>query len=404
MAVESLVERIMSRQCGAQCRAGDYVVARVDRVYITDASAPSVLDRMEQLGGDRPAHPDRIALVMDHYVPAPSPGVAEVHRRMRDFARRTGCHLSAEGGGICHQVLGEQGFIRPGELVVGADSHTVTYGAYGTLALGVGSTDAAVAAVTGRLWFRVPDSARLRLRDALQAGCSGRDVALKLNGSMGPSGADYLCVELWTGEADIEPDHLSAVANASAEWGAKAAVSVREEDAASFEGATYAAEWDVDLASVEPFIALPHSPHRTVPVREVRGRPVQLCFVGTCAGGTLGDLRGAANVLRDAKVAPDTRLLVAPASRGIYARALREGLIDVLHAAGAVILPAGCGPCCGTANGVPAAGETVISTACRNYRGRMGNAEAEIYLASAETVAAAAASGCIEDPREVWYG
>ncbi len=401
MSGQSLAESVLSRCCGAQCSAGEYVCAEVDRVYITDASASSVLDRLSELGVESIPHPERLAVVVDHYVPAPSRDMTAVHHRLRSFARSTGCVLVEEGEGICHQVLAERGFVRPGQLVVGADSHTVTYGAMGAFATGVGSTDAAVAAATGRLWFRVPESGKMQLRGALPARCSGRDVALHLNGSMGPSGADYLSVEIDTENADISPDHLSAVSNAAAEWGAKAAVCVQRSGAHGREGHRYVAAWEVDLGDVSPMVALPHSPHRTVPVGDVAGRSVQLCFIGTCSGGTLEDLRGAADVLYGSQIDADVRLLAAPASRRIYVEALERGIMGVLVAAGAVVLPPGCGPCCATAGGIPGPGETVLSTAGRNYRGRMGNPEAEIYLASAETVAASAITGSITDPREV---
>ena len=399
---QPLAERILSSRSGVECQPNDYVSAEVDLVYVTDAAASSVLDRFDQLGTDTLAYPNRVALVMDHYIPAPTAEMAEVHRRMRKFSHQTGCLLVGEGEGICHQVLGDRGLIQPGDLVVGADSHTVTYGALGALATGIGSTDAAIAAASGRLWFRVPESMGLHFHGLLATGCTGRDVALYLNKMMGPSGAEYLSVEMWTDGEGLTADDLSAIANTSVEWGAKAAISVRAAQR-HLHGtpSNYVDEWEVDLTEISPLVAVPHTPHNVVPVQEVVNRKVDYCFVGTCAGGTLTDLRFAAQILRGSQVAQNTRLFVAPASRQVYEQALHEGLIETLVAAGALILPPCCGPCCGAVNGVPADSETVISTANRNYRGRMGNANADVYLASALTVAASAVAGRITDPREV---
>lgn len=375
--------------------------ADVDLVYITDASASSVLDQLERVAGPDLAHPDRVALVIDHYVPAPTAAAARIHQRMRELARRTGCLLVDAGEGVCHQVLGEMGLIGPGDLVVGADSHTVTYGARGALATGVGSTDAAVAMASGRLWFEVPESVRLNLSGQLAPATTGRDVALHLNGLMGPSGAAYQSVELWSAGSGLTDDDLAAIANTSVEWGAKAAIVAERARDMLPSSLFYAREMQVDLSEITPTVALPHSPHRAVPVEEAGAVEVDLCFVGSCAGGTLTDLRQAASILKGSHVRDGTRLLVAPSSRKIYIQALREGLIDTLVTSGALILPPCCGPCCGAVNGIPGDGQSVISTGNRNFRGRMGNAGADVFLASALTVAASAVAGRIIDPREV---
>ena len=400
----SLAEAVLSDHCGSRCLPGDHVSADVDLVYITDASASSVLDQLERIAcGDRDlvARPERVVLVIDHYVPAPTASAARIHQRMRAFARRTGCLLVDEGEGVCHQVLGEMGLIKPGGLVVGADSHTVTYGARGALATGVGSTDAAVAMASGRLWFQVPESVRLNLAGPLSPGTTGRDVALHLNGLMGNSGAAYQCVELCTADSCLTDDDLAAIANTSVEWGAKAAIVREKAQDILPSNPCYAREWWVDLSEVEPTVALPHSPHRVVPVEEAGNVEIDLCFVGTCAGGTLSDIRQAASVLRGSKVHQGTRLLVTPSSRRIYLQAVREGLIEILVSSGAVVLPPCCGPCCGAVNGIPGDAQSVMSSANRNFRGRMGNARADVFLASSLAVAAAAVAGKITDPREV---
>ena len=393
--IRTVAKTVLSARSGQRVEAGDYVCAEVDLVYITDASATSVLNRIERLNDTSLADPSKVALVIDHYVPAPTAEVARIHGRMRRFANDTGALLVEEGEGICHTVLGEMGLVEPGDLIIGADSHTVTYGEYGALATGVGSTDAAVAMTTGRLWFEVPETIHIVLEGSLPPGSSGRDLALHLNRIMGLSGASYRCVEIWDEDSGLSRDDLRAVCNTSVEWGAKAAVVPESKSSAPDE-----ADVSVNLDDIEPKVALPHAPHRTCSVNEATGSQVNLCFVGTCAGGSLADIRQAATILQHSRVRPGTRLLVAPCSRRIYAAAAAEGLVNILLRAGAVILPPCCGPCCGALNGVPEDGETVISTGNRNYRGRMGNGKSEIYLASALTVAASAAAGEITDPRE----
>jgi len=417
---KTLAEKILGLHSGSDCCAGDMVGADIDLVYLTDGSAPSTIKLFHDLGVHRVFDPGRVAIVIDHYVPCPSPEAAKHHQVIREFVRSVGCILVEEGEGVCHQVLGEMGLVQPGNLVAGADSHTVTYGALGAFATGVGSTDAAAAMAGGRLWFKVPESVRLTLSGRLRPGVYGKDVALHLNKCLGTSGALYQCVELWhEGSNDgsgLSADDLGVICNTSVEWGAKACVAVPPGTAtaageavdAAPSGAlalrpdpdcSYNMDEQVDLSDIPPLVAMPDSVDNVIAVEDAGPVPVDLCVIGTCSGGRLSDLRVAAGILRDSRVHKGTRLLIVPASRKIYAEAVREGLMDVFLSAGAVIVPPGCGPCCGTGNGVPGDGECVVSTANRNFRGRMGSARASIMLASPATVAATALEGRLQDPR-----
>ncbi|MBC7106231.1 MAG: 3-isopropylmalate dehydratase large subunit, partial [Firmicutes bacterium] len=339
-----------------------------------------------------------------------------LHKLMREFAREHGITLHDVGEGVCHQVIPESGRVGPGCLVVGADSHTCTYGALGCVATGVGSTDLAAAMITGSLWFKVPHTMKVVCRGQLPPGVYAKDLILHIVGDVGADGATYLAVE-YTGEAveDLSMDGRFTLCNMAVEMGAKTGIVAPDRRtlswlerfaARSFEtvhpdpDAEYAALREYDVSTLVPKVACPHRVDNVVPVDEVAGTKVQQAVLGTCTNGRLEDLRVAAGILRGRKVHPDTRLVVAPASRRILLEAMREGIIQDLVEAGAALVTPGCGPCVGTHNGIPADGERVVSTANRNFKGRMGNNKAEIYLASPATVAASAVAGEIADPRE----
>lgn len=395
---KTAVEKCLAEKSGSSCRAGDLVGADLDFVYLTDGSAPSVIEAFRSLGSKALWNARRVAMAIDHYVPSPSALITQKHNLMREFARDTGCILTEEGDGICHQVFGEMGLICAGDLVVGADSHTVTYGSLGALATGVGTTDAAVAMAGGRLWFRVPETIRLDLHGELAPGVLEKDLALHLNALFTKSGATYRAVEIYAEDRSLD---LSAVCNTSVEWGAKFAIGMRFFPFDSDPGAVYADRRDVDLSALEPLVALPHACDQVVTTRDARRVPVSLVVIGTCSGGRLSDLEQAARVLRGRRVHASTRLLIVPASRKVYLDAMERGILQVLTDAGAFVSPPGCGPCCGTSGGVPGDDEYVVSTANRNLRGRMGNPRAHIILASPATAAASAISGCLTDPREL---
>lgn len=411
---KTIAEKILSNKSGRDVYAGEVVLADVDFCFGQDGTSSLIIDELKKLGGLY--DPRKFAMFIDHNAPAPLASVANIQRKMRDFANKSGCYLFGEGEGISHQLVPEKGFVLPGELVLGADSHTCTYGALGALATGVGSTDLAAAAFTGKLWFKVPPTIKISLIGQLPPGVQAKDLILYLIGKMGADGATYKSVELY-GEAisGMDMDGRFTICNMGVEMGAKFMIIppdvitvewVEKHSSRPFqlvladEDANYEEEREYDISSLSPMIAKPHRVDNVVPVEEVEGTEIQEVVIGTCTNGRLSDLLSAAMLLRGRKVHPEVRLLVVPASRQILQEAVNEGLVEIFLSAGAVILPPGCGPCVGTHQGVPADSERVLSTANRNFKGRMGNPNAEIYLASPLTCAASAIEGRITDPRK----
>lgn len=412
---QTIAEKIFSTHADRPVSAGESIVARVDGVMATDGSGPLALEFFRRMGGTRSFDGTKVLMVLDHYVPCPNDKVAALQDRMREFCRAGNAVLFDLGEGICHQLLAERGYVRPGSLLIGGDSHSTTYGAFSALGIGVGSSDLAAAAITGQLWFRVPESLHVVLEGTLPPRVTTKDLSLELLRRIGAGGAIYQSVEFaGAGLAALRiPDRMT-LCNMMAETGAKCAVAPGDEVVeAHFRdpgaarqrvmadpGASYAAEVAVALARLEPLVAQPHEVDRVVPARDLRGTPVQMGVLGTCTNGRLEDFEQAIEVMGNARVAPGVELLVVPASRAIYVEASRCDLLARLVEKGATILPPGCGPCCGSSPGIPSAGENVISTANRNFLGRMGNTQANIYLASPATVAAAVVAGRIVDPRE----
>ncbi|MBC7356498.1 MAG: 3-isopropylmalate dehydratase large subunit [Desulfomicrobiaceae bacterium] len=405
---QTLAEKLISAHAGYPVRADDLVVVRVDGAMASDTTAPLAIKAFRAMGGKRVVNPRRCFLVIDHAAPAPNERIANLHALMRTFAREQECVLFEAGEGICHQLLVEKGLVRPNEIIIGADSHTCTYGAVGAMGVGVGSTDLAGVLLTGKIWLRVPHTLRVQVAGRLRPGVMAKDLALALLRRTGVAGATYRALE-WTGEAiaGLGLGERMTLANMAVETGAKTAfvdpcgldlLGAAHDCLRADPDASYLETLTLQAGELEPLLSQPHSPERVVPVRECAGKRVDLAFIGTCTNGRLEDLRVAAALLRDARVAPQTRLLIAPASRQVFLDALREGLVASLTAAGATWIPPGCGPCVGTHNGIPGDGETVISTANRNFKGRMGNPAADIYLASPATVAASARAGHIVDP------
>ncbi len=412
----TIAEKIFSAHADRPVAAGESIVARVDGVMATDGSGPLALEFFQRMGGTRSFDSAKVLMVLDHYVPCPNDKVAALQDRMREFCRAGNGALFDLGEGICHQLLAERGYIRPGALVIGGDSHSTTYGAFNALGIGVGSSDLAAAAITGQLWFRVPESLHVVLEGTLPPRVTAKDLSLELLRRIGAGGAIYQSVEFaGTGLVGLcIPDRMT-LCNMMAETGAKCAVvpgdeileaHFRDPDAARTRvmadpGASYAAEVGVTLDRLEPLVARPHEVDRVVAVRDLRGTPVHMGVLGTCTNGRMEDLEQAVEVMGNAAAAPGVEFLVVPASRAIYIEASRRNLLTRLVEKGATILPPGCGPCCGSSPGIPSAGENVISTANRNFLGRMGNTQANIYLGSPATVAAAVVAGRIVDPREM---
>ena len=413
---KTISEKILSATSGCDARAGDVVVCTVDRVIGTDASSPMAIDYFERMGGTHLFDPSRVAFALDHYAPPSTARTAGFHDRTRAFARQHGAVLHDVGEGISHQIAIERGEVLPGELVIGADSHTVMCGALNLFATGVGSSDLAAAMITGQIWLRVPESIRVVLVGDRPPGLSAKDMALALVGEVGAEGANYHALEFQGPSLPALPfDDRLVFSSLAVEMGAKASIFPTDRVMSAYlagraatagtpvssdPGARYAREIIVDLSTLSPRVALPHSPDHVVPLEQAVGTPVQMVFIGTCTGGRVGDFHEVLEVLRRAggRLAPGVQLVVTPASREVYLRLIDDGTLRQLAAMGAIITTPGCGACCGTSGVIPGDGMTVMSTANRNFKARMGNATAAIYLASPASCAMAAARGVIALP------
>ena len=394
MAGYTLSEKILSAHSGKTAHAGDIVICRVDCVIGTDGSGPMAIDYFDQMGGQTLFDPSRVFFSLDHYAPPDTPQTMAFHRRIREFAAAHGATVFDVGDGISHQVVVDRRLIGAGDLVVGADSHAVTCGALGAFAIGVGSSDLAAAMLTGKIWLRVPETIRIVLRGHRPTGVAAKDVALQLVGEIGADGANYQAIE-FDGEATLD-DRL-VLCNLMVEAGAKAAMFPAT--VTSDPDARFIREIVCDLAAVTPQIARPHAPDNVVPLASAVGVPVQMVFIGTCTGGRAVDFRDAWNAFTRAggRLAPGVQLVLTPASRDVRDQITADGTLGRFVAAGAILTETGCGACCGTSGVIPGDGVTVLSTANRNFKARMGNASAEIYLASPAVCGAAAATGRIPE-------
>ena len=412
----TLVEEIFSRKLGRPVHAGEIVMADVDYIMSHDNTTPLAIKAFRQIG--KPIHDkERIVLFFDHAYPAPNIAAAENHRMILDFVREEGLpHLHREG--VCHQVMIEEGYVRPGAIIIGGDSHSNTYGALGAFGAGLGSTEIGVAWVTGKCWFRIPESIRIELSGETQPGVSAKDVMLHIAGLLGMDGATYKSVE-FGGDyiRGLSVDERIIFPNMSTEVGAKCGLIEADdvttaylEKEAGLEGpfaclapvdARYERVIEVDVSQLGPAVACHPRVENVKPIEAVEGLEIQEVYIGTCTNARYGDIETAANILKGKRVHPYTRVIVTPASQRIYKRALRAGLIETLMDAGCVVTQPGCGACIGRHGGILAAGERALTTMNRNFIGRMGSAEAEIYLASPATAAASALTGRITDPRKV---
>jgi 3-isopropylmalate/(R)-2-methylmalate dehydratase large subunit len=418
----TIAEKILGAHAGGRpARAGDIVVAAVDFAMLHDGRAGNALARIEQLGAVKLPFASRTALVLDHYSPPPHAEAANTHREMRAFSDRHGTVLYDVGDGICHQVLPEGGHFTCGDLVAGTDTHSTTYGAFNAFGTGVEGTDLAAVMMTGRLWFRVPETIRVDLKGRLQPGVWAKDVTLHMLRRLGAEGANYRAIE-YAGPAvaAMEMDDRMTLANHAAELGAKTAL--LEADAKTLAwlstrgtreprpvepdaDARYCERVEIDAAKLPPQVARKHRIDDVVAVPEVNGQRIDYALIGTCTNGRLDDLRQAAAILKGKRIAKGVRMIVTPASRNVYLQAAREGLIEALTAAGASVEAAGCGTCVNiTGHLITGDGDVVISSANRNFKGRLGNPNSEIFIGSAATVAASALTGRITDPREVAGG
>ena len=416
---QTLAQKIIARACGRTAVApGELVTCRVDLAMFHDSSGPRRLKPMLEELGARIWDPDRVVLVMDHYVPESDDESRRIVRIARDWAQELKLPHVYDSQGICHIVLPQQGHLRPGLFAVGGDSHSPTGGAFGAYMFGIGATEMLGVMVTGEIWLKVPQTIRFNFEGTMPAMLTAKDLMLFLIGRLGMNGGQYEAVEYAGAAVRAMPiAERMTMCNMTAELGAQtglvapdattvawlAAHGAAGVDAGPWftdEGAALRADQVFDVSGIAPQVARPHSPANAVDVGVVAGQPVQVAYIGACTGAKLEDLRAAARVLRGRKVAPGLALMLAPASLKNQEAARSEGVLQVLLDAGAALLATSCGACAGYGGRIPA-GATVISTTARNFRGRMGAADSEVYLASPYTVAASAITGRITDPREV---
>jgi 3-isopropylmalate/(R)-2-methylmalate dehydratase large subunit len=422
MTGKTASEKLLSAKSGRDAHAGDYVEAEVDVLFAHDITGPLAFDVFEAVTGEDPnlAVPEGTVFTIDHHAPADGVEAANNHNAIREFAAEYGGVQYEVGDGICHQVLVEEGFVGPGDLVVGADSHTTTFGGIGAFGTGVGSTDLGTAMARGELWFRVPETKRFEVQGSLQEGVYAKDLVLKFIGDVGFAGLTYMTAE-YDGDAVRElPVHERLVlANMAIEMGGKAGIAPVDERTEQYLQAETGVDVDSDDAVVSdadagyeavhtyhgaeipPQVSKPSNPENAVPVGDVEGTEVDQLFVGTCTNGRFEDVRVVADVLEGEQLAPGVRMVVVPASKRVYRRMLETDVMDTLVDAGAVVQSAGCGPCAGYHQGVLGDGDVCLATANRNFPGREGSMDSEVYLASPATVGASALYGEITDPRRV---
>ncbi len=414
----TFAEKVLAKKAGVKpLTAGQIVEISPDVALSHDNTAP-IYGIFKKMGAERVFDPEMHAIILDHAVPAPTTAHAENHRIIRDFVREQGIpHFFEVGRGICHQVLIEEGLALPGDIVLGSDSHTPHAGAVGAFGAGIGRSEMASIWAIGKLWLRVPESIKIVVHNHLPEGVTAKDLALHVIGENGADAALYQSVE-WHGEAiqALELSQRMVLPNLMAEMGAKNSYVPADEKTFAYlegrakraydpvypdENAAYSQILEYDAAQIQPMVACPHTVDNVQPVSELRGTRIHQAFLGTCTNGRLDDLATAASILEGNQIAEGVRMIVIPASSEVYLEALQAGYLETFVRAGAVIESPGCGPCMGNHMGVPAIGEVTISTANRNFRGRMGTKESEIYLASPAVVAASAIAGEISHPKDV---
>ena len=415
----TLAEKILAAHCGEQeVYAGQFINARVDIVMASELSGVVAIEEFEKIKGARIWDPKKVVFVMDHFTPAKDIKSAEIVKRCREFARKHDITFFEVGrAGIQHILLPEKGYVSPGDIIAGADSHTCTHGFLGAFGTGIGSTDAAAAMALGEIWLKVPESMKFVYHGKPHKWVGGKDLILHTIGKIGVDGARYQAME-FTGEA---LDHLGladrfAMANMAIEAGAKTGLFAADEQTRQFvrraggrEGvyhradpdAVYSAVHEFDVETFEPFVAVPFLPENVKPVSEMAGLEIDQVVIGMCTNGNIEDLRAAAEILRGRKSHPRVRTVIIPGSQKVYLDALHEGLIDIFIEADCSVSTPTCGPCLGGHMGVLAAGERCVSTSNRNFKGRMGHATSEVYLVNPYVAAASAVTGHLASPNEV---
>ena len=413
---KTIAEKILQAHALREVQAQEEILCRVDFCYSQDGTSALVIDSLHKLKGIKLLGKSKYCMVIDHNSPSPRQEVSNVHKKMREFARKNRVKLYDIGQGISHQIIVEEGLVLPGDLVVGADSHTCTLGALNAFATGFGSTDLAMVVASGKNWFRVPETIKIIVEGTLPKAVYAKDIILYIIGKIGSGGANYKAIEFY-GEAidSLDIEERLTITNMVVEMGAKCGFMKADEKLFRWlkkrsskvargvradKDAKYSDIKEYNVSKLTPQIAKPHSVDNVASINQVAGKPIDVAFLGTCTNGRISDLEIAAQILRGRKINPDVKFIVTPASRNIYLEALKRGILEVFIDSGASVITPGCGPCVGTHAGVPSDGETVISTANRNFMGRMGNPKAFIYLASAASVAASAIKGKITDPRQ----
>jgi 3-isopropylmalate/(R)-2-methylmalate dehydratase large subunit len=414
---KTLAEKILSEKSGQDAHAGDIVIASVDVAAFQDGTGPLGVRQLQKMRLERVRAPKSI-LFLDHAAPSPRKELSNDHMLLREFSRKTGAVLSDVGDGVIHQRLVES-FAKPGDVVIGADSHTCTSGALGAFATGMGSTDVAIGMAMGKTWLKVPETFRIEVTGEFRPGVYSKDLILYLIGMLGADGATYKALEFGGPAIDkMSMESRFVLSNMAVEAGAKTGLIASDTKTKQYlkargrvkewrslfpdKGARYERVIKINASKLVPQVAFPHTVDNTRSVGEAKGVRVDQVFLGTCTNGRIEDLKIAARILRGKKRAPQTRLVVVPASRDVYLAAMQSRLLEVFVRAGGIIMGPGCGPCVGVHQGVLGDGEVCLSTANRNFRGRMGNPEGFVYLASPATAAYSAITGKISDPREVF--
>ena len=414
---QTIAEKILSEHAGKKVVPGELIISKIDAVMVQDGTGPLAVSEFEKLNKDKLYNPERTILFIDHAAPSPRKELSNSHMVLRNFAKKYGAVLSECGEGVCHQRLIET-FINPGEVLLGADSHTCTSGALGAFATGVGSTDIAVVMALGKTWLKVPSTFKIVLEGSFPKGVYAKDLILHLIGLIGADGATYKALEFTgSGARNLTMSERFTISNMAVEAGAKAGLV--ETDEKTFEylkeqgredkfkeikadnDAVYERVININLNELKPTISCPHTVDNTKTIDEMPKVELNQVYIGTCTNGRIEDLRIAAGILKGKKVKDGVRLLVSPASRKVFLQALEEGLITIFVEAGASIVTSGCGACVGVHAGILGDGEVCLATQNRNFKGRMGNTEGFIYLSSPATAAYSAIKGYIADVREV---
>lgn len=414
----TMTQKILAKAAGLdKVEAGQLIEAKLDLVLGNDITTPVAITEFEKAGFTQVFDKDKIAIVLDHYTPCKDIKSAQLCKQARNFAHKHNITNFFDVGqmGVEHALLPEKGLCAPGEVIIGADSHTCTYGALGAFSTGIGSTDMAAGMATGLAWFRVPSAIKVTLKGKLQPHVSGKDVILHLIGTIGVDGALYKSIEfVGEGVASLTMDDRFTISNMAIEAGGKNGIFPVDEKTMEYingrvdrpceafaadEDAVYESEIVIDLDTLEPTVAMPHLPENTKVVSEVAGLPIDQVVIGSCTNGRIQDMRIAAEIMKGKNIASNVRCVVIPATQEIYMQAMKEGLLEIFIQAGAAVSTPTCGPCLGGHMGCMAEGERAVSTTNRNFVGRMGHVESEVILASPAVAAASAIAGCVADPR-----